>query len=370
MRTLRVRVTMCEVEPVVVRVLDVPSGVLLPELHQLLQAGLGWTDSHLHQFVADDVSYAMPGLDGFEEDRDERRVPLRALPVRFRYLYDFGDGWVHEVEVLSAGEQTPGCVSGEGACPPEDVGGAPGYAEFREVLSNPDHPEHDHLRGWAGEWSDGFDLAGTDRFVRQMVGEVPEPARLLLSLAGGGVRLTPGGRLPRALVRQVHEQYPDWYPFGRPASIEDDLPPLAALHEVLRDVGLLRLSKGVLSPTRAAGDEVESVRRLRSWFGPDDGFRSILVGEGVAILVADGPSQPDALAARLFATLGGRWVTGDGEPLTERGTCSQLYRLQSTLVGLNLIVASNGTWTAGPSACWLLYRSTGLAWLWSRPTIS
>jgi hypothetical protein len=185
-----VRVTMREVEPVVVRVLDVPSGVLLPELDHLLQAGLGWTDSHLHRFVADGVSHAMPGLDDLEEERDERGVPLRALPVRFRYRHDFGDGWEHEVQVLGAGGRIPGCGSGEGACPSEDVGGASAYAEFREALSDPDHPEHDHLRGWAGEWSDRFDLAGTDRFVREMVGGVPQPVRMLLALAGGGVKLT------------------------------------------------------------------------------------------------------------------------------------------------------------------------------------
>lgn len=98
---------MCEVEPVVVRVLDVPAGVLLPELHDLLQAALGWTDSHLHQFVADGTCYGVPDLDGTDDERDERGIPLRALPPRFRYLYDFGDGWEHEVAVLGSGGDRP-----------------------------------------------------------------------------------------------------------------------------------------------------------------------------------------------------------------------------------------------------------------------
>lgn len=327
MKTVRLRVTMREVEPAVVRVLDVPSGVLLPELHDLLQAALGWTDSHLHQFVADGVTYAMPWLDLAAEERDERGVALRALPDRFSYLYDFGDGWEHDVEVLGPGGERPGCVHGEGACPPEDVGGVGGYAEFRSAVADPEHPDHDDLRTWAGDWSDAFDLAGSDLLVRQMAGMVPETVRLLLELAGGGVKLTPGGRLPRVLVREVQERYPDWYPLG-PASLEDDLPPLAALHDVLRQIGLLRMRKGMLARTRAAEDKTETIRRLRSWFGPPESFTAILVSDALAGLVADGPGPTDELAQRLFAALNGRWMTGDGEPLTERAVAGELHRLR------------------------------------------
>ena len=141
---------MRDVEPAVVRVLDVPSGDLLPELHDLLQASIGWTDSHLHQFVADGVCYGMPDGDGPEDERDESAVPLRALPSRFSYLYDFGDGWEHDVVTVGPGGERPGVVWGEGACPPEDVGGPYGYAEFREAMADPAHPEHDRLRTWAG----------------------------------------------------------------------------------------------------------------------------------------------------------------------------------------------------------------------------
>src|ERR1700722_11598648 len=96
MRTTRLRVTMNEVEPPVLRLLDVPALVLLPELHDLLQVAIGWTDSHLHQFVADDLRYGMPDIDGFNEFHDERAetgVSLRSLPFCFTCLYDFGDGW-------------------------------------------------------------------------------------------------------------------------------------------------------------------------------------------------------------------------------------------------------------------------------------
>ena len=70
------------------------------------------------------------------------------------------------------------------------------------------------------------------------------------------------------MVRAVQQQRPSWYPLGRPASIEEDLLPLAVLHDLLRHVRLVRLAGGVLRPTKAAADELETVRRLRSWFDP------------------------------------------------------------------------------------------------------
>lgn len=39
-------------------------------------------------------------------------------------------------------------VEGEGACPPEDVGGIQGYEEFLRVWNDPKHPEHEEMRQW------------------------------------------------------------------------------------------------------------------------------------------------------------------------------------------------------------------------------
>ena len=221
------------------------------------------------------------------------------------------------------------------------------------------------MRTWAGSCKDGFDVGAADLLVRQTAGAVPAPVSLVLDLAADGVKLTPRGGLPRAFVRQVQERCPDWGFSDHPASVEEDLSPLASLHEILRQGGLLRLHKGVVSPTRAAADDIETVRRLRSWFGPDDSFTSVLAGEALGSLVAHGPCRPEVLADRLRPLLGDRWVTGDGEPLDQGGIRSRLYHVQSVLVGLDLVATDKGTWTAGPSARWLLPRATALAHLWS-----
>ena len=74
----------------------------------------------------------------------------------FRYLYDFGDSWEHELVIVESRyfnhrlrtELT--CLEGERACPPEDVGGVPGYFEFCKALKDPRHEEHENYMEWSG----------------------------------------------------------------------------------------------------------------------------------------------------------------------------------------------------------------------------
>jgi hypothetical protein len=369
--TTRLRVRLREVTPVVERVIDVPAGSLLVEVHDLLQAAMGWTDSHLHQFSTPaGLRYGMkgPGLEDDPDELDENTTALAVLGQRFAYLYDFGDCWEHDVEVLGPGGPVPGVVDGRGACPPEDVGGTSGYRRFLRVLADPDHHEHRQYRAWAGAWSPTFDQAAADLLVRQTAGEVPASVRLVLDLAAGGVKLTPAGRLPRAFVRQVQDVRPEWgfWP-DRPAHVEEDLIPLHALHEGLRRVGLLRLRNGRLAPTRAAADPWQTLRRLRTWFGPAHGFTHLLATDAVGLLAATGPVLPEDLAARLFPLIGDRWVTSDGHRLSERDMQLDLHRLYSDLRGLDLIdegdlVRGKGRlWVPGPAARWVFPRATALA---------
>jgi pRiA4b ORF-3-like protein len=352
-RTTRLRVTLREVTPEVQRVIDVPAAITLDELHEVLQVALGWTDSHLHQYRTDSAVYSVPVDDWDDEgETDERGVRLSALPSQFAYLYDYGDGWTHDVEVLGPGGNAAGCVDGQGTCPPEDCGGPLGYAELLAALTDARHREHQAMRAWVGDRLRPFDQTATDRRVRNAVGQVPESARLLLDLLADGVKLTPGGRLPRVVVRAVQQQRPDWYPLGRPASIEEDLLPLAALHDILRHVGLLRLAGGVLRPTKAAGDEVETVRRLRTWFPPRN-FATMAAERAMAVVAARGPLTTRDLAAEVFSMLGHGWRRGN-DPITVADVEQELYRLAPQLAGLDLLATSRPAWIAGPSAHSLL----------------
>jgi hypothetical protein len=72
------------------------------------------------------------------------------------YLYDFGDSWDHVIKLEkwfdnTTAEGLPLLLEAAGRCPPEDVGGAPGYAEYLEAIGDPTHPEHEHMRLWGPE---------------------------------------------------------------------------------------------------------------------------------------------------------------------------------------------------------------------------
>ena len=75
------------------------------------------------------------------------------------YEYDFGDGWMHHLELMDQSihptqEVLPLVISGENACPPEDCGGIHGYKELKEILMNPKHPEYKSSKIWVGSTFD------------------------------------------------------------------------------------------------------------------------------------------------------------------------------------------------------------------------
>ncbi|MEW6489217.1 MAG: plasmid pRiA4b ORF-3 family protein [Thermodesulfobacteriota bacterium] len=164
-------------KPPVWRRILVPAEIRLSRLHDVLQAAMGWTNSHLHEFrVGRDVRIgtADPQWDAPGEVMDEHKVALSSLAPepkdKLTYVYDFGDDWEHTVAVAKILEPSPGaivpsCLSGKGACPPEDCGGVWGYGELLDVLADPDHPEREERLEWLGEdWDPlAFDLEAVNR---------------------------------------------------------------------------------------------------------------------------------------------------------------------------------------------------------------
>lgn len=171
-KTYTLRIELQNVEPLVWRRLVLDGDATLGKLHHYIQAAMGWTDAHLHEFEVGDKIYAVPHPDDDPEREivDERRARLDRIAKvgdHFSYLYDFGDGWCHRIVVERVdaldGEQLGYAYvsAGERACPPEDVGGASAYMDFIERISErPLDDEGRQLLGWAGE---DFDPTRFDR---------------------------------------------------------------------------------------------------------------------------------------------------------------------------------------------------------------
>ena len=57
---------------------------------------------------------------------------------------------LEEVSAAEPGAEYPCCIDGERKCPPEDVGGPPGFEGFLEAIAEPAHEEHEYLLEWCG----------------------------------------------------------------------------------------------------------------------------------------------------------------------------------------------------------------------------
>jgi hypothetical protein len=127
----QLRAQLNRVDPVVWRRLLVPGSARLDKLHLVLQAAMGWTNSHPHCFRVGDLTYGTQFDANPVDELDETAVEVLQVlkdQRRFVYEYDFGDSWEHDVVVeghssVHLGLKFAVCVDGQNACPPEDCGG-------------------------------------------------------------------------------------------------------------------------------------------------------------------------------------------------------------------------------------------------------
>ncbi len=155
----QLKVTLRDIKPPIWRRLLVSDMTNLSDLHKIIQVAMGWTNSHLHQFIIDREYYSIPSEEDWEPVIDERGCQISKIAQnekqKFIYEYDFGDSWKHEVLVekilpIEPDTQYPKCIKGKRACPPEDVGGVWGFEEFLEAMKEPNHEGHDSYVTWVG----------------------------------------------------------------------------------------------------------------------------------------------------------------------------------------------------------------------------
>lgn len=152
-------------EPPVWREIVVPANFTFLRFHNVIQTAFGWEDCHLFEFKDKEfkakLRIAFPTDLSFDfrvDPMDPSEVELSQIfkgnKRKLVYEYDFGDGWVHEINrvaVLDEQREEAYCVSGEGNCPPEDCGGSYAYEMMKKVLQTmPDSDRAEDFREWLG----------------------------------------------------------------------------------------------------------------------------------------------------------------------------------------------------------------------------
>ena len=59
-------------------------------------------------------------------------------------------GWIGSSPSTCSTPESTNPRGGARACPPEDVGGTPGFEEYLEAMADPDLERHDEFMGWRG----------------------------------------------------------------------------------------------------------------------------------------------------------------------------------------------------------------------------
>jgi len=159
----RLKITLGDVKPVVLRGVEVPFDIRLDRLHLTIQAAMGWTNSHLYEIRAGGVGWSTPypDADWAGDFLDARKARLGDIvedigTKTLKYLYDFGDGWEHTIKIERMIDPEPGIlyprlIEAKGHCPPEDVGGPWGYGELLEAIADPSHERHREFKEWLAD---------------------------------------------------------------------------------------------------------------------------------------------------------------------------------------------------------------------------
>ncbi|MBM7614492.1 plasmid pRiA4b ORF-3 family protein [Alkaliphilus hydrothermalis] len=152
-----------------VRKIILPANIKFAQLHKVLQSAFHWRNCHLYDFTVfeKEKGKLVARIVPFEEDLeyDEEAILMDGLTLsefltqdrNIIYTYDMGDEWKHEIQLVNVidewDKESPYLLEASGQTPPEDVGGVPGFIDFREVMLNTNHPRFKATKEWARYWT-------------------------------------------------------------------------------------------------------------------------------------------------------------------------------------------------------------------------
>lgn len=160
----QLKISLNDIKPPIWRRVLVEGNTLLGNLHLTIQLAMGWGNCHLYEFDIDKISYmpSMPVENPFMLEEEAEDVAKNTLEdavsgrrIKFKYIYDMGDDWVHDIKVEKTlpheeGAVYPRCVEGERACPPEDCGGIWGYSDILKIIADPKDESYEETLEWLG----------------------------------------------------------------------------------------------------------------------------------------------------------------------------------------------------------------------------
>lgn len=142
MKQYEITITLKDLPHPCFRKIIVDSDISLSELHDIIQLCMGWSNSHLYEFITADNMHLVDRLDPDSNNEvlasDVLLEDLSSQSNQLKYIYDFGDWWEHTLiisETQKHHDKIAILIEAEGYCPPEDVGGVPGYEMLLETLN-------------------------------------------------------------------------------------------------------------------------------------------------------------------------------------------------------------------------------------------
>ena len=162
----QIQISLQRITPKIWRRVLIPSDLPLADLHKVIQTVMGWENEHLHQFIKDRKFYSVQMENDFDwnekENSDYKKLKLKINKLianpkdKIQYEYDFGDGWLHEIELeqilpVDPAIKYPVCIEGKNNCPPEDCGGPWGYMDLLEAAKNKRSKAYKEYKEWLGE---------------------------------------------------------------------------------------------------------------------------------------------------------------------------------------------------------------------------
>lgn len=173
----QIQIELQDSEPKIWRRVLVASDIVLADLHKIIQTTMGWSNSHLHQFINGKASYAPEEFE-LGATADPSRIKLHSVlkkeKEKLKYEYDFGDGWEHIImleKILPYEKivELPQCIDGKRNCPPDDCGGISQYSNLLKIVSNPRHKEYAELMEWLGGEFDPeyFDMEDINEVLKE-----------------------------------------------------------------------------------------------------------------------------------------------------------------------------------------------------------